>query len=46
MLQTSYDGAIGHTAFDQNGDTTNVLLTVFVAKGGAWTYSATVKTSV
>jgi branched-chain amino acid transport system substrate-binding protein len=46
MLQTSYDGAIGHTAFDQNGDTSNVLLTIFQAQGGKWAYSATVKTSV
>jgi branched-chain amino acid transport system substrate-binding protein len=45
MTQTSYDGAIGHTSFDANGDTTNVLLTVFVAKGGSWVYSATVQTS-
>jgi len=46
MLQTSYDGAIGHTSFDQNGDTSNVLLTIFVAQGGKWVYSSTVKTSV
>lgn len=46
MLQTSWDGAIGHTSFDQNGDTSNVLLTIFQAQGGKWVYSSTVKTSV
>jgi branched-chain amino acid transport system substrate-binding protein len=46
MTQTSYDGAIGHTGFDSNGDTGNVLLTVFTASGGKWTYFSTVKTSV
>jgi branched-chain amino acid transport system substrate-binding protein len=43
---TSLDGAIGHTSFDANGDTTNVLLTIFVAQNGKWVYSSTVKTSV
>jgi branched-chain amino acid transport system substrate-binding protein len=46
VAATSYDGAIGHTSFDQNGDTTNVLLTIFQAQGGKWVYSSTVKTSV
>jgi branched-chain amino acid transport system substrate-binding protein len=46
VAATSYEGAIGHTSFDQNGDTSNVLLTVFVASGGKWTYFSTVKTSV
>ncbi|HXA29149.1 MAG TPA: branched-chain amino acid ABC transporter substrate-binding protein [Candidatus Angelobacter sp.] len=45
VLATSWDGAIGHTTFDANGDTSNVLLTIFLAQGGKWTYSATVKTS-
>lgn len=45
MLTTSYDGAIGHTSFDANGDTSNVLLTIFQAQGGKWVYSSTVKTS-
>jgi branched-chain amino acid transport system substrate-binding protein len=45
VLATSWDGAIGHTTFDANGDTSNVLLTIFQAQGGKWTYSATVKTS-
>jgi branched-chain amino acid transport system substrate-binding protein len=46
VAATSYDGAIGHTSFDANGDTSNVLLTIFVAQGGKWVYSSTVKTSV
>lgn len=46
ITQTSYDGAIGHTSFDSNGDTSNVLLTIFQAQGGKWVYSSTVKTSV
>lgn len=45
VLATSWDGAIGHTTFDANGDTSNVLLTIFVAQGGKWVYSSTVKTS-
>ena len=45
MLQTSYDGAIGHTSFDANGDTSNVLLTIFQAQSGKWAYSSTVKIS-
>jgi branched-chain amino acid transport system substrate-binding protein len=43
---SSWDGAIGHTSFDANGDTSNVLLTIFQAQGGKWVYSSTVKTSV
>lgn len=46
VAATSYDGAIGHTSFDANGDTSNVLLTIFQAQGGKWVYSSTVKTSV
>jgi branched-chain amino acid transport system substrate-binding protein len=45
VAATSWDGAIGHTSFDANGDTSNVLLTIFVAQGGKWVYSSTVKTS-
>jgi branched-chain amino acid transport system substrate-binding protein len=41
----NYSGAIGTTTFDANGDTSNVLLTIFVAQGGKWVYSSTVKTS-
>jgi branched-chain amino acid transport system substrate-binding protein len=46
VAATSWDGAIGHTSFDANGDTSNVLLTIFQAQGGKWAYSSTVKTSV
>jgi branched-chain amino acid transport system substrate-binding protein len=46
MLQSDYNGAIGHTTFDANGDTSNALLTIFQAQGGKWAYSSTVKTSV
>ncbi len=46
VASTSYDGAIGHTSFDANGDTSNVLLTIFQAQSGKWAYSSTVTTSV
>ncbi|HEV7680141.1 MAG TPA: branched-chain amino acid ABC transporter substrate-binding protein [Candidatus Dormibacteraeota bacterium] len=45
VAATNYSGAIGTTTFDANGDTSNVLLTIFVAQGGKWVYSSTVKTS-
>ncbi|HZS15867.1 MAG TPA: branched-chain amino acid ABC transporter substrate-binding protein [Candidatus Dormibacteraeota bacterium] len=45
VAATSWDGAIGHTSFDANGDTTNVLLTIFQAQSGKWAYNSTVKTS-
>jgi len=45
VAATAWDGAIGHTTFDANGDTSNVLLTIFQAQGGKWTYSSTVKIS-
>ena len=37
LRQTSYDGAVGHTSFDQNGDTTNTGFTLYQVSGGAWT---------
>lgn len=40
---TNYSGAIGTTSFDQNGDTSNKLLTLDVAQGGKWVYSETVQ---
>jgi len=46
VSSASLDGAIGHTSFDANGDTSNVLLTIFQAQGGKWVYSSTVKTTV
>ena len=29
LKQTSYDGVTGHTGFDQNGDTTNKIFTIY-----------------
>ncbi len=33
---TSYDGALGHTTFDANGDTTNTGFTLYEVTNGAW----------
>jgi branched-chain amino acid transport system substrate-binding protein len=41
LRSTSYDGAIGHTSFDQNGDTTNTGFTLYKVSGGQWTTVAT-----
>jgi branched-chain amino acid transport system substrate-binding protein len=38
-----YTGAIGHTTFDANGDTSNVLLTLKVGKSQMWMYDATIQ---
>jgi branched-chain amino acid transport system substrate-binding protein len=35
---TTYDGAIGTTSFDKNGDTTNRWISVYEVKDGAWTF--------
>ncbi|MFN2451684.1 MAG: branched-chain amino acid ABC transporter substrate-binding protein [Candidatus Dormibacteria bacterium] len=40
IAKTDYNGAIGHTTFDKNGDTTNVLLTLDKGVGGKWTTDA------
>ena len=37
LRNTSYDGAIGHTGFDTNGDTTNTGFTLYKVSGGTWT---------
>jgi branched-chain amino acid transport system substrate-binding protein len=37
----SYDGAIGHTTFDSNGDTTNTGFTLYQVQSGAWTTKET-----
>ncbi len=37
LRNTSYDGAIGHTGFDANGDTTNTGFTLYKVAGGQWT---------
>ncbi len=38
---TSYDGALGHTSFDANGDTTNTGFTLYKVVAGAWTGDGT-----
>ncbi|GAC1344680.1 MAG: branched-chain amino acid ABC transporter substrate-binding protein [Candidatus Dormibacteria bacterium] len=37
IAKIDFTGAIGHTTFDKNGDTTNVLLTLDKGVGGKWT---------
>jgi len=36
LHSVSYDGAIGHTTFDTNGDTTNTGFTLYQVQSGAW----------
>ena len=36
LHNTSYDGALGHTSFDSNGDTTNTGFTLYKVVSGAW----------
>jgi len=33
---TDFTGVTGHVSFDQYGDTTNKVLTVYKVQGGAW----------
>ena len=33
VQQTNFDGATGHVSFDQFGDTTNKVLTVYAVQG-------------
>ena len=35
VASIQYDGAIGHTSFDANGDTTNTALTLYKVQNGA-----------
>jgi ABC-type branched-subunit amino acid transport system substrate-binding protein len=35
---TTYDGTIGTTSFDENGDTTNRWISVYEVKDGAWKF--------
>jgi branched-chain amino acid transport system substrate-binding protein len=37
IASLSYNGAIGHTMFDSNGDTSNKILTLYQVKSNAWT---------
>ncbi len=46
VAATDHNGAIGHTTFDKNGDTTNALLTLKVGQGGKWVYSDTIKQTI
>lgn len=43
LHKIQYDGALGHTSFDQNGDTTNAGFTLYKVSGGAWTTVHTYK---
>ena len=36
MKDVSFDGVTGKVAFDEYGDTTTRILTVYQVKGGAW----------
>jgi branched-chain amino acid transport system substrate-binding protein len=36
VASISYNGAIGHTSFDNNGDTNNKILTLYQVKNNAW----------
>ena len=37
VTSISYNGAIGHTTFDSNGDTSNKILTLYQVQSNAWT---------
>lgn len=37
LRNTAWDGAIGHTTFDKNGDTTNTGFTLYKVASGTWT---------
>ncbi|HSP65122.1 MAG TPA: hypothetical protein VLO10_02930, partial [Candidatus Deferrimicrobium sp.] len=36
LHNTAYDGALGHTTFDSNGDTTNTGFTLYKVSSGSW----------
>jgi branched-chain amino acid transport system substrate-binding protein len=36
LRNTAYDGALGHTTFDANGDTTNTGFTLYKVTSGKW----------
>ena len=42
MTKTDYNGVIGHTTFDKNGDTTNVLLTLFKGADQKWAFDSSI----
>jgi branched-chain amino acid transport system substrate-binding protein len=41
LHNTAYDGALGHTTFDTNGDTTNTGFTLYKVAGSNWTGDGT-----
>jgi branched-chain amino acid transport system substrate-binding protein len=41
MADVSFEGATGDVAFDENGDTTNRVLTVYAVEGGEWAAQVT-----
>ena len=41
LHNTAYDGALGHTTFDANGDTTNTGFTLYKVSSCAWTADKT-----
>jgi branched-chain amino acid transport system substrate-binding protein len=38
IAATDYNGAIGHTKFDANGDTTNKIISFYQVTSGKWTF--------
>ena len=47
MYKTDYNGVLGHTSFDSNGDTTNKVITVYAVKtaSAGWEVTKTVDLS-
>ena len=45
VASIDYNGAIGHTTFDANGDTTNLRFTLEVARNMKWVYDASFQLS-
>ena len=47
MSNVSYDGALGHTSFDSNGDTTNKVITIYTVKNAStgWEFAASITES-
>ncbi len=38
VAATDYQGVLGRTRFDANGDTTNRWISIYQAKGGKWEF--------
>jgi branched-chain amino acid transport system substrate-binding protein len=38
IVAVNYTGAIGHTTFDNNGDTSNRIISFYQTTGGKWTF--------